>query len=89
VLAAVECGNFVVYMDGFIVHKKSIEKRYGQYVSTQFDASTITGFDDQVWFSNKTHYIFIYPVLGRTACPADRPNCTDRGRCSSCSRGRP
>ena len=63
---------------GFM-HRKSIEKRYGQYASTQFDASTITGFDDQVWFSNKTHYIFIYPVIGRTACPADTPNCTDPG----------
>ena len=63
---------------GFM-HRKSIEKRYGQYASTQFDASTITGFDDQVWFSNKTHYIFMYPVIGRTACPADAPNCTDPG----------
>ena len=64
---------------GFM-HRKSIEKRYGQYASTQFDASTITGFDDQVWFSSKTHYIFMYPVIGRTACPADAPNCTDPGQ---------
>jgi len=61
---------------GFM-HRKTIEKRYGQYASTTFDASTSTGFDDQVWFTEQTHYIYIYQVIGQTACPADEPDCTD------------
>jgi len=33
--------------------------RYGTYVSTAFDASTTMGFDDHVWFTQKTHYIYV------------------------------
>jgi len=60
---------------GFM-HKKFIQKQYGEYSSTSFDASTNTGFDDQVWFSSETHNIYIYPIIGQTACPEESPNCS-------------
>lgn len=53
-----------------------VKKQYGTYLSTSFDASTSTGFDDQIWYSSETHNIFIYPIIGQTACPAETPNCT-------------
>jgi len=58
------------------MHKKFIGHQYGEYTSTQFDASTTTGFDDQIWFTEENHNIYLYPVLGQTACPSDIPNCT-------------
>jgi hypothetical protein len=64
---------------GFM-HQKSIQKRYGQYTSTSFDASTSTGFDDQVWFTQQTHYIYVYPVIGQSVCPAANSSCTPAER---------
>jgi hypothetical protein len=56
--------------------KKFIQKQYGQFSSTSFDASTNTGFDDQVWFSSETHNIYIYPLIGQVECPAESPGCS-------------
>ncbi len=61
---------------GFM-HKKYIEKQYGQYTSAGFDASTSTGFDDEVWFRSETQNIYIYPVIGQAACPVENPSCND------------
>lgn len=59
------------------MNKKFVQKQYGQYSSTSFDASTNTGFEDQVWFYSETHNIYIYPVIGQSECPAESPNCDD------------
>lgn len=50
--------------------KSSIETEHGRYTQTRFDASVTTGFSDAVWFSSSRFNIWIYPVLGRTVCPA-------------------
>jgi hypothetical protein len=60
---------------GFM-NKKFVQKQYSQYTSTSFDASTNTGFDDQVWFNSELHNIYIYPILGHVACPAEKADCT-------------
>lgn len=46
-----------------------------QYSSKSFNASTNTGFDDQLWYVNERHNIYIYPVIGQVGCPVDNPNC--------------
>lgn len=56
-----------------------IAKQYGSYSSVSFDASTNTGFDDQVWFNSESHNIYIYPLIGQKACPSDDPSCATPG----------
>ena len=73
----VESVSATVTASAGYMHKNFVEKQYGQYSSTSFDASTNTGFDDQIWFSSETHNIYIYPVIAQTACPADSPNCSE------------
>lgn len=36
-----------------------------------------TGFADKIYYKDETLTIYVYPVLGRTVCPSDTPNCTD------------
>lgn len=50
----------------------SVAKTYNSYVSTQFDASTQTGFDDQIWYNSERQNIYIYPVIGHTGCPVNQ-----------------
>jgi hypothetical protein len=40
-----------------------------------YDASTVTGFGDEIWYAENSFNLYIYPVLGETVCPADKPNC--------------
>jgi hypothetical protein len=41
------------------------------YTARTFNASQQTGFGDQVWFTESRFNLYIYPVLGQTACPDD------------------
>ncbi len=59
------------------VWEGSVTHAYGNYQGTAFDASSQTGFDDEVWFIDQRHNVYVYPVIGHTACPADNPSCTD------------
>lgn len=63
-----------------LMHKHYIQKQYSSYSAVSFDASTSTGFDDQVWFNEEDHNIFIYPVIGKTVCPGDNDNCAPSER---------
>ncbi len=55
---------------------KSIsEKEHGSYQSYDFTAKVSTGFADKVWFTETRFNIYIYPVIGRTVCPAAKQNC--------------
>ena len=42
----------------------------------KYDASTTTGFGDQIWYDVSSFNVYFYPVLGITVCPADNPNCS-------------
>ncbi len=66
----VQAGASAGYMN-----EKYVSKQYSQYESSSFDASTITGFDDQVWMTIQTHYVYVFPVIGQTVCPDTIPNC--------------
>ena len=41
-----------------------------------FDASATTGFGDQVWFNVSNFNVYFYPVLGKSVCPVEIPNCS-------------
>ena len=42
----------------------------------RYDASTTTGFGDQIWYSFSSFNLYVYNVLGHTVCPADNSDCT-------------
>lgn len=48
--------------------KTTFEKEYGQYRSSAFDASVKTGLADQVWYTESRFNVYVYPVIGQTAC---------------------
>ncbi|HXJ81366.1 MAG TPA: VCBS repeat-containing protein [Candidatus Methylomirabilis sp.] len=52
-----------------------VQNTYNTFGSTSFDAATTTGFSDHVWFTAERFNLWIYPVLGQTACSASQPNC--------------
>jgi hypothetical protein len=64
---------------GFM-NKNFVQKQYSQYSSVSFDASTNTGFDDQVWFAREYHYIYIFPIVGQVECPAENPTCSSNDK---------
>ena len=57
--------------------QNSVTKGYRSYTSQKFDASSQTGLDDEVWFLEERHNMYVYPVIGQVACPADNANCSD------------
>ncbi len=42
----------------------------------KYDASTTTGFGDEIWYDQSSFNIYLYPVIGQTICPADEPSCS-------------
>lgn len=62
------------------LHENQVAKQYDTYATTAFDVSATTGFDDQLWFNDERHNVYIYPIIGQTACPADKPDCSDAER---------
>jgi hypothetical protein len=55
--------------------KGSAEKDYGTYQRQTYNLSQTTGFGDEVSFIDSQFNIWVYPVIGRTVCPAETPNC--------------
>jgi hypothetical protein len=53
------------------------KKQWGQYQSTNFDASTLTGFGDEIWYDDQQQSFYVYPVIGQLACPSNNVSCTD------------
>lgn len=58
-------------------HKASSAQIYGTHRSYSFNASSETGFADQVWYSDSRTNIWIYEIIGKKECPATKPNCQD------------
>ena len=54
------------------------EKTYGSYQTSRFDANVRTGLSDQVWYTQSRFNVYVYPVLGRTVCPKEEPDCTEK-----------
>lgn len=40
-----------------------------------FDVTSQTGFGDLIWYTDLRRNVYVYPVLGRSACPASKPDC--------------
>jgi hypothetical protein len=59
-----------------LMHDKTVAKQHDTYETSSFSVSAATGFDDSVWYSDERHNLYIYPVIGQTACPADNPDCS-------------
>ena len=57
-------------------NKTMFEQEYGQYQSNTFDASVKTGLADQVWYTDSRFNIYVYPVIGQTACA--KPDCAEK-----------
>ncbi len=74
----VEAGNGLNIENTFTAAqdlKGNIEKEHGSYSSEEFNANVGTGFADQVWYTESRFNIYVYPVIGKTVCPAAKPNC--------------
>ena len=52
--------------------KGSHEHDHGTYNGTSFNLSATTGFGDEVSYSDSTFNIWVYPVIGKTVCPAGK-----------------
>lgn len=59
--------------------KGSVENVHGTTSSHSFDVSQQTGFADQVWYDSSRINLYIYPVIGKTVCPAAQPDCAGPG----------
>ena len=60
-----------------IAEKNTVGKTFNTFKSKTFDASTITGFGDQVWYSSRRMNVYIYPVLGKYKCPDEKSTCAE------------
>ncbi len=50
------------------------------YTARTFNVAQQTGFGDQLWLAGSRFNLYIYPVIGQKACPADgttEPDCPD------------
>jgi len=55
--------------------KTSAETKNGSFSTTEFSINQQTGLTDQLWIKDSLFYVYSYPVIGRTACPATSPAC--------------
>jgi hypothetical protein len=57
--------------------KQIAETSHETFRSKAFTARVETGFADHVWYTETRFNIYVYPVLGQTACPATKKNCSN------------
>ena len=55
--------------------KGATEKQYGDFHGQSYSRTSTTGYGDFVMFTQNSFYIWIYPVIGKTVCPASKPAC--------------
>ncbi|MGH9838282.1 MAG: FG-GAP repeat domain-containing protein [Blastocatellia bacterium] len=61
--------------------KDSTDTINGAFNSQEFDISQTTGFSDVVWFKDTSFYLYVYPVIGQTVCPAGKTD-PKTGKCT-------
>jgi hypothetical protein len=71
----VDGGTIKTTMSATQMWNQSTKETYSNYETISFDASTQTGFDDQLWYFSERQNIYIYPVIGQYGCPESTPNC--------------
>ncbi|UZR29747.1 hypothetical protein [Methylococcus mesophilus] len=47
----------------------------GRLDKQSIDVTSQTGFSDLVLYTERRRNVYVYPVLGRSACPASKPDC--------------
>ncbi|HWO99718.1 MAG TPA: VCBS repeat-containing protein [Methylococcus sp.] len=57
------------------VLSNTVSESYSYDTKNSFDASTQTGFSDQLFYKSERQNIYIFPVIGQFVCPEDEPNC--------------
>ena len=57
--------------------KHSTDTINGAFNSTDYEITQQTGLSDVFWFKDTSYFLWVYPVIGRKVCPADKPNCQD------------
>ncbi len=57
--------------------KEVSETEHGSYEAKKFSVHVKTGFSDHVWLTGTRFNIYVYPVLGKTVCPAAEPDCKE------------
>ncbi len=57
------------------------EAEHGKYSSHSFNVAQETGVADQVWLTDSKRFnVYVYPVIGKTVCPASKPECPENER---------
>jgi len=57
--------------------KGETEKENSSFNKTTYEISVKTGYSDQLWYSESRMIIWVYPIIGQTACPAAKPKCQE------------
>ena len=57
--------------------KDSTANINGDFNSEEKTITQSTGLSDVIWFEDSSYFLWVYPVIGRKVCPADKPNCKD------------
>jgi hypothetical protein len=76
----VDAGSGVKYTAGFHAAQDflgSTENGNNSFATSTFDVSATTKVGDIVFYDDSRLNIWVYPVIGQTACPAETPNCLD------------
>jgi hypothetical protein len=55
----------------------SVKDQWSTGSAETFNAAFSSQFGDYVRFDSTRVNLYLYPVLGKTVCPADKPNCAD------------
>jgi len=54
----------------------SVEDVHGGVTSAGFDVSIATSFGDAIYYDESRLNVYVYPVIGKLACPAANPGCS-------------
>lgn len=60
--------------------KNDTDNQNGTYSSSQFDISSSSYVGDNFWYNSSRLNVWIYPVIGQTACPNNLSSCQDTER---------
>jgi hypothetical protein len=58
--------------------KGASENTHGTFQQNGFHLTTTTGLADQIVYTDSQFNIWVYPVIGKTVCPASNPKCSQK-----------
>ncbi len=57
--------------------KKATETQYGSFQGQSYSRTSTTQYGDLALLTQNDFYIWVYPIIGKTVCPASKPACDD------------